>query len=890
MILLYNIKRLSRFVPFQVRPACVAAFAFALVHCANLAHAQDAALRVESVEVRASFSDAGNRIHGHARYVVHSEGGSARAWVYSARLSHAPSAMDEQSARWIFPQELDLEDTESQIRIDGREIDFSAEEQTAGEPGGIDTRGRDLRFEVPAGRRIIAIEFEYDLPQRYGRLGCVGLVCSAQAPWYPLLLSPGGAPIQAASEHDVRVHYEGERRLTSLRPSREFVGFSLSPEWFRYPIHTSRLDVVVWSPEPLYERPGAEVPAILGLRDLAASDVLGQIAQVVEHAGATLHAADIAPRRAPLRIIMGTSRTELAGNAPGAVLLSDRAFEVSPLDDVQAFHQRALLRAVFRDRIPRFREPTEDAGWARDLRAVLLTDLDGIRREGGVRSAQELLGWAAFHPAIDQLLYAPQVAFVDVFFGGVSEPDPYQDSPDRARIPIASGRRILEGVRDLLSEEEMEAWSRRLLHANAPARASLRAVSPEIAGRLDAILTGPLRSLNYRLGEVETRRDGDGYVHRVHLHRDGDDAHEPVEVRIRAGEDELIETWDSSGAEGVVEFQTSSPIDEIQVDPRRRRVQSARAANGHPYRDDTDSLPWRPPLLQSLNLSTSPVEGAFLGFIDFALARRYDLENRVAFQLYTGPRATGGIIRYTRGVGPKRDNNNRVGAVSTGLIFDRLRADFSEDDIGGWRTRLFLAGTYNTQRYFLDPRGGFLLRGSLDAGVNRRDDGRTTFTLTPVLHASLNVRTGLRGALVLVADLSYAFGDPLVSELPGLGGRSRLRAYPNNAFLGRGRGFVVAEQRFTPSAFSNLSINLFNTVWIREIQLAVFAGAGLSVQPLNRDVDFAGAAEVGGGIRIHFEYGGIQPAVISLDWGVPLVRQDEQLPRVSFVLSFDQYI
>src|SRR5690606_5609882 len=121
------------------------------------------------------------------------------------------------------------------------------------------------------------------------------------------------------------------------------------------------------------------------------------------------------------------------------------------------FHRRALRRALFRHLASPLGaiDPPADRGWAADLRAVVLVDLDEARRHSGAQTPQELLGLFAFHPAVDQLLYAPQIAFEDAYFAAIEERDPFRDDPVRARAPLSSGRRILESARDALSEEAL---------------------------------------------------------------------------------------------------------------------------------------------------------------------------------------------------------------------------------------------------------------------------------------------------------------------------------------------------------------------------------------------------------------------------------------------------
>ena len=57
----------------------------------------------------------------------------------------------------------------------------------------------------------------------------------------------------------------------------------------------------------------------------------------------------------------------------------------------------------------------------------------------------------------------------------------------------------------------------------------------------------------------------------------------------------------------------------------------------------------------------------------------------------------------------------------------------------------------------------------------------------------------------------------------------------------------------------------------------------------------SGAADVGAGVRIHYEYGGVQPGVISLDLGFPYTRGLTAQPGdpvrnpVAFYIGFDQF-
>ncbi len=906
---------MTRYCPCGVR-------ALAFATCLVVVHfvpesAEAAAPTSYAVEARVE----GDRIVGRVtiELVVPEGEDEVRLWVYSDRLAVEPSVLDQHNARWIFPREIDLAETDLEAELDGRPAPLTWTRSAPGSAEGRDYRGGDVRCAANPGPHRLTVAFSYRVPERFGRLGRVGDRWTLTGPWYPLVIGQdanGEEGTRFSVPHAVHLdlpdglesYSEGSTVRGSLRRSQTgwFVPVVAAPSLHVREVRLESGQMLrVVSHRPLYQAPSATAQGMAAVHDIARVDVVGQVARVAEQATSTVRAVGLPPpvrADAPIDVVLVPSRTELAGTAPGWVTASDRLYEIFPQPDVRSFHDRALSRAIFRTLLEPLVDAVDDVGdrtWSEDLRAVILVDLDVVRQQGEAQSAEDLIGWAGFHPLVDQLLYAPQVSFVDVWFG-IAEPDPYRDAPERSRRPTARGRRLLEAARDVLSEDALRAWSRSLLTAPVSARASLATASTLGASRLEGWLRAPATSLNYRIANLTSERTSDGYAHVVHLERQlgegsaGRD--EPVEVRIETDEDEVrTEHWQVSagpdGDTGEVRFETRGALHDVQVDPRSRVVQDAAVSQGHPRRDDTNRLPFRPPILQGINLAYSATEGAVVGLIDFAIRRRFDLENSFSLRLDTGPRSVGGLLRYRRGIGRKRDTNNRIGFLVGGLELDRLRADFSDDAEGGWRGAVLVQGGYNTLRWFLDPRSGSSLVGSVRAGLVRRDDGSRSWTLSPSVRGNLTVPIGLRASVVFVGSASWVFGDPLAAERPGLGGRFLMRGYQNAELVGRGIAFGVVEARFTPTAFSDMAANAVHIAWIREIQLALFAGVG-GIFDLTDGRDAALGLEVGGGVRIHFEYGGVQPGVLVVDLAVPLLRTAEARATrspVTALLAFEQY-
>ena len=847
---------------------------------------------------------------------------TVRLWLHPDRLAVAPASMDYRSARWIYPGEIDLGGiVVTDVRVEDRPAEVEVTRRAPGTERGRDALGADLLVRVPRGpaRRVdLRLRFTIELPQRYGRLGVVGDRITLAAPWYPLVVGdhdayrfevPHRVRVETTEPSAVVVAGRRVRSGTTVPFTGPYAPVSVNDELCSRDVLVDGVHLRILTPEPLYEPPDRRERGLDALSDGVFVDVAGLASEALRDVLTTLRETGIPVTRREVTLLQVPSRTELAANAPGVVLFSDRLYEVFPIEATREFHHRALRRALFTwflaPHVARIEAPA-DRGWATDLRAVLLTDVDDARRHGRARTPEDLIGFAAFHPAVDQLLYAPQVAFVDVYFGAIEEPDPFREAPDRARFPYARGRRMLESARDALDQAALESFSTGLLALDEPARNALVEVAPAMADRLSQWRIASALEVNYRLGDVRSERLPDGrYRHRVEVIREGDERIEPVEVQVEDADGNLeTATWEGEGARGTVEVITPAEVDDVVIDPRQRLPQSPRLTTGHPRGDDATTHPWRPPLLRAFSANVSLTERRVEGFVDFAMRRRFDLEHTIAGVIAHDAAATSGGVRYIWGVGPKRHTNARIGFTSIGIDVDRLRAGFVEDETGGWRASVGAAAGFDTRSFFHDPREGQSLVGDVSAGLVRRDDGNVELTGSAGARGSLTFPIGLRNALVFVGGAGWTFGDGLFGEHQHLGGRFLLRGFEVGELVGDGKLWAVAEHRWT--AFSDIAWNVVHLVWLREIQLSVFAGAGMVIAPLGPDEpgsvgrdDFAFAAEAGAGVHFHYEYGGVQPAVLSLDVGVPLTRDPQaigsdgvthsQRPPVAVHVAFDQF-
>jgi len=839
---------------------------------------------------------------------------SVRLWLYADRLAVVPAAMDERSARWIFPGEIDLGTaTVEGVTVDGRATVVRVVRRESGTAAGRDTLGADLLVRVePGPERAVVIELgcRLALPARFGRLGRVHGVVSMVAPWYPLVVGerdevrfdvPHSVGVQTVGPASILV---GDRVVAPgeiVRTRGPYVPVIVAPELFVRERNLGGTTLRLVSFGEPYEPPPAHAVGLDALDDIVRIDAIALEARATSDALVTWAAAGMPSPPPTLTLVTVPSRTELCATAPGIVLVSDRLYEVFPIEATREFHDRALRRAVFRrllaDTLTPL-EPVADRDWTEDMRAVLLTDLDDARRRGRARTPEELIGFAAFHPAVDRLLYAPQVSFPDVYFGAVEEPDPFRDDPARARRPRARGRRLLEAARDALSPESFARFSELVLDGRHTVREALGLLVPPSGPPVDTWLAGPTLPVNYRLGRVTSRRArGGGYRHRVEVIRDGARRPEPVEVEVEDTDGHVTTAiWRGNGPRGHIEVTTPGPLADVRIDPRGRLVQSPDLADGHPRGDDATSLQLKPPLLSNFGLNVSLSEGQVEGFVDFAMRRRFDLDHAIAGTLEHRVATTGAALRYVRGLGPKRHADGRVGYLSGGLAFDRIHAGFVAPASGGYRLALTGSAGLDTRIFPEDPRSGVTFAAFGSAGGVRRDDASLGVSGSVGARGSVTVPEGLLNATVLVLDAGWTFGDALPGERQALGGRFLLRGYEAGELVGDARVLGVLEHRYT--LWRDLAWNLIHAAWLREVQLAVFGGGGALFGPLEGG-DPVYAAEVGAGLRFHFEYGGVQPGVLSVDVAVPVNRDPQRTgsdgvagrarPPVGLHVAFDQY-
>src|SRR5581483_10952270 len=97
-------------------------------------------------------------------------------------------------------------------------------------------------------------------------------------------------------------------------------------------------------------------------------------------------------------------------------------------------------------------ERVDDLGWSPEVAASALTDRFTLRSYRREEYANQILSGAAWIPAIDRVLYAPQVPFASAYFYSLEDPDPLRDNLAQFDNQRPRGKLVYAKLRDLLGD------------------------------------------------------------------------------------------------------------------------------------------------------------------------------------------------------------------------------------------------------------------------------------------------------------------------------------------------------------------------------------------------------------------------------------------------------
>ena len=579
-----------------------------------------------------------------------------------------------------------------------------------------------------------------------------------------------------------------------------------------------------------------------------------------------------------LRWLVAPLRREPAICTRDAVVVSRELFRATPAEVLYKFHRIGLARTAFACAFERaWGIDAQDA----DALAWFLLEVDASDVAEGNRSPKDLLGPFTFIPDIDSLLYAPQMPWAGVYFSNarVSRQGPAQDLgagpplPDDFFHERPRGKIFYDKLLDRLGQDETAAIFRRALALHQGPRAVASEHHAQDAREITEDFFGP-----YPVYDAIMQGRGDA----VHVDRVGPGAaaREPLVVQV-VDKNGATQTQSTLAQSDDLHF-SGAPFRKVSLDPSGRLLQLYTPTNDDPRFGDTTKPHWRFTLTQifaSFGFSASELSAG----VDFSLRREYDLHHAFGMGADYDPSGLYTTLHYGYAFGPRVTPDQLAWGVGAQLHFERLTQGFA-----GARDPVYVAGGiaflgYDdrvSQRTAMEGKG-LNAYASLDVPFARPTYGAVGLSFLKI------VKLRYDQGLVMRLRGDTAFGTPPVQAQFSLGGRFEARGFPAGELTRPHR--LIASMEYRHELARGFRTNLADIVWIDGIEGALFADVSLLGN--ERSHFFSNENlfyDVGYGIRLLYDQGGVNPGVLAIDIGVPLKRYDPARPALSVFLDFIQ--
>ncbi len=590
--------------------------------------------------------------------------------------------------------------------------------------------------------------------------------------------------------------------------------------------------------------------------------------------------------RAPVTLIEAPLRHQLVQQHGTVVLVSDQIFRIFPANRLRKYHHlelvRAIVDAVLDARLGRS-EPAADRELASGVLAAYLTELYAVAQFQRLEYAADLLRPFDFVPAVDQLLYAPQLASSSSYFGDVAERDVIRDDVRLFADPDApTPRLVYNKLLDLLGPSAFPELSRRMLNQGQPLRAAAAATFGAYLSWFWRQWLGPLPRVNYRLQAVRVQpatAGSPGARVEIEVRREGATLREPVEVLVqdRAGARQTL-IWNDDAPAHLFTVDLPAGLKSVEIDPRERLVESAVGSlrpSDDPRYDDRQPPRWRF-LYEGLGALLNVSELAANFEAAFLLKPQHDLRHAIlltAFHSETTQIGAGGAYYYN--FGQQVTRNSLSTSAFGGLDLSRINPSFglaaTDRALPGYRVSARVGLLHDTRDFLYDPWHAV----GLNAGVG--------YTLTVLENGGGNL-SQISGGLealrlfemapghVFAVDGQFAItgGDlHLPSQLTGAGGPAALRGYLADELLGRAH--LIGSLQLRDDYVSGLDWNLLHFTSVRGFAGTVFfdAAAVTSCDSYGfaRDRIYT---DVGYSFRVLHDAFGVYQQMFSIDVAVPL--------------------
>ncbi|HEX3695877.1 MAG TPA: hypothetical protein VH374_10840 [Polyangia bacterium] len=844
-----------------------------------------------TVAVDATLDPKAGTVSGHARLTITNRAAVALTdvplWLYPNHLGARPKELTDVNFHWVYPRlfspaRMDISD----VRVDGTPASVRIEDTGAG----TRTLARvSLPAPLPPGG-VVAIDADFatEIPRRFGAFGCVGGHCRLMGGFYPTPLHLAASGWQADAPPD-----RSDVSLSVRAPTGvDVLAGDVRARGGAAPVVAVQSDApdatVIASRRGFYQS-NAEL-AGLSIHFLHEARrpswlVLDTARRALEFLQRQGLLDPGAPDHRAVWLVESPLRHELVQVHGQVILVSERLFEIFPLERLRKYHRIALTRAIFTAvldlRLRAFESP-DDIDLAAAALAAHLTDAFTRQEFQRIEYARDLLRPVDFIPAVDQLMYAPLVASAATYFGDLGGDHDLRDDVRRFSHQRPAGGLLYSKLLDLLGPTRLALLSRRTLGDRQPFRMAAAAVFGADLDWFWRQWLGPLPRVNYRLSSVRARDRpaGHGTHVTIDVARQGDAVREPVEVAVRdrhGGVQTL--SWLADGPTHRFDVDLPAGLDSVQIDPRGRLVETAIGdlrPSDDPRTDDRDPRRWR--LIYSgfgglLNITQLSANFAAI----FLLKPAHDLRHALTLQAFHSEATEIGVgASYFHFFGPQATRNSLTSALLGGLSAGRLDPSFGltqgQAPQPGWRFSARTGLEHDDRDYLFDPWRAVGVDAIASYSLTALDSG-TLYSQATVSVDALRLFELLPGhVLGLEADADVTFGDlRLRSQLVSASGPTGLRGFSADELLGRAQ--LTARLQLRDDYLTDLDWNLFSLTTVRGLAGTLFAdGAALSTCDGYAPSRHGLYADAGYSLRVLHDAFGIYQQLLSIDFAVPLNR------------------
>lgn len=887
-------------------PAAVA------VLCATAAVHAEAPAPAPSYDLSVRVDFEARHVDGHARIVVPNDTGAPLSelwlWRFPERFATRSTALNDYNFYWVYPYRFNPGHMRTgAVVVDGRAAAVEVRDHPRAGKGTLLHVALDPPL-APGASATVDLDFSVQVPTRYGPFGCVHGQCTLSG-FYPMVAPPGAGldamPGRGRYRFSIAVHdvadvvVNGELRALERGRRLDFdvgvaEGLTLMvgrPRLRQYERTEHGVRIVYLSPtgRGLRSPPEHVLPYQPANRVDRVLDVACDAVDLLSEMGAPL------PPGEEVRIVGGALRIQLAQALPGVVFASDQLFDIFPLQRFLKFHEFELARAVYESWIARRTlavERDDDRGWAPGAGASYLVDLYTLRSYRKAEFAREILAWASFIPAIDRVMYAPQVPFASSYFYTLEDPDPLRDNLQQFDNDRPTGKTVYTKLRDLLGTKAVDTITRAQL-AGAALRPTAESVRGESLDWFWKQWLGPYPKVDYRFADVRSERLGKhAYRHIARVIKVG--AHPPVEpVEVRATDHQghiVTQTWDGVGREHTYVFDMPAGLSVVEIDPRGRLVEDLPGSNDDLKFDDR-----RPPRWKFIYnnfgglLRFFPTLGLDLS-LDFSLSRILDLKHGLRFVVYRSESTQIGVTSsYSYGFGRKITAARLSSGIGFSLGVARIDPSFGQAVGAGANPGTLLTASaswgYDDRLFVWEPQKALSLGAGVAVDETVLDNGAVLSQGVASAGWESIVPLGDGQGLALSFGGAVTFGDLRIArQMLSAGGAGGVRGYDVATLLGRWRALGRVEWRHVFT--HELNFNLLHSLYLRGIGGGLFVEAGV-ISPCESYVPDAksAAVDVGYTVRLFADWFGVSQTTINIDFAVPLVNRE--LDRSCFGMPVD---